>query len=129
AQTEQMPGWFALSPADGVQAPERRRADFERLLELAPSIQEVGYLDLNGTEQVWVARQTDSGRTERANYAAEPWFSEARTRGKAFGAVRFRDGATPVVPLALAERGAGAGVIVALLSLEPVWDVIADAGA
>src|SRR5437762_3598225 len=35
-ETEHVLGWVALSPADGVQAPERRRADFERLLELAP---------------------------------------------------------------------------------------------
>src|SRR5687768_10669276 len=49
SETERVLGWVALSPPDGVQAPERRRADLERVLELAPSIQEVGYVDAGGT--------------------------------------------------------------------------------
>ena len=65
-ETERLLGWVALSPPDGVQAVERRRADFERLLELAPAIQDVGYVDAEGDEQVWVTRQAQGGREQDA---------------------------------------------------------------
>ena len=45
----------------------------------------------------------------------------------AFGPVTFHDDAAPTMPIAMAEVGPGAGVVIATVSLEPVWDVISQA--
>src|SRR5262249_6981951 len=108
------------------QTSEQRRLDYERLLQLAPSVQEITYLDAAGTTQVRVARDAPGRVVERADDAPAAWLDDARTRGVSFGSVHLRDGAMPVLPIALAERGDNSGLIVAQLSLDPVWAAVSD---
>src|SRR5688572_15508554 len=126
-EAERQLGWVVLSPSIGPPSTEQRRSDYDRLLQLAPSVEHVSYLDAAGVEQVRVSRPASGGPQTRADYSQEAWVLEARSRGVAFGPVGVRDGAAPVLPIALAERGPSAGVVVALLSLEPVREVIAQA--
>jgi signal transduction histidine kinase len=128
-ETEHVLGWLVLPSPASAQAPEQRRLDFERLLQLAPSIQDISYLDATGLEQVRVSRQADDKLASPVDHSQEAWFRQARAQGVSFGAVRFRDGAAPVLPIALAERGSNPGVVVALLSLEPVRDAITQASS
>ena len=109
-ETEHLLGWVALSSPTVSQVPEQRRLDFERLLQLAPSIQEVTYFDATGTAQVRVDRDArNEVARRRGRSPSSRGFSEARTRGISFGAVRFRDGAAPVLPIALRRAGTRLG--------------------
>jgi signal transduction histidine kinase/CheY-like chemotaxis protein len=123
-ETERVLGWVVLPSPAGALAPEQRRLDYDRLLQLAPSIQDVRYVDATGAEQVSVSRQAQRGISGRVDGSQESWLADTRSRGVSYGAVRFADDGTPVLPIALAERGSNPGVVVALLSLEPVWDAI-----
>src|SRR5437762_1044206 len=43
-------GWLVLPQAAGGSGPEQRRSDVDRLLQLAPAIEAVSYLDPTGRE-------------------------------------------------------------------------------
>ncbi|HEX2054320.1 MAG TPA: cache domain-containing protein [Actinomycetota bacterium] len=126
-ETENLLGWVVLPTSTSEPALEQRRSDFDRLLQLAPSVQAISYLDATGTEQLRVSRG-DSGKPAiRSDDTQAAWFLEARSRGASFGPVGFGGRSEPFVTLALAERGTGAGVIVAEVSLDLVRDVISRA--
>ena len=62
AESERLLGWVVLSPSTGAPSTEQRRTEYDRLLQLAPSIEDVSYLDAAGMEQVRVSRPTSGGR-------------------------------------------------------------------
>jgi hypothetical protein len=124
-EVERQLGWVVLPPdSEG-----ERRASFERLLQLETSVRQVSYFDAAGTERLRVARPAQPSRAVQADPAL---LLDTRSRGITFGQATFRDDAELVLPIGAAERGPAAGVVVADLSLLPVWDVIArttEAGA
>ncbi|HEX2054821.1 MAG TPA: cache domain-containing protein, partial [Actinomycetota bacterium] len=128
-ETEQLLGWLALSPATAESAPGQRRDDFHRLLQLAPAVQSISYLDARGTERLRVSRRDPDRPASRGDHGQAAWFLEAKARGSSSGQVGFGDGAESFMVLAVAERGADAGVIVAEVSLEPVRDAIVRASS
>jgi two-component system NtrC family sensor kinase len=67
-ETERLLGWVALPPSTSALAPEQRRHDFDRLLQLAPSIRDIRYLDAAGIEQLVVSRGAP-GRPARISSA------------------------------------------------------------
>jgi signal transduction histidine kinase len=126
-ETERLLGLVVLSSSTAAPSVEQRREHFERLLQFAPSLQEIAYLDAGISERLKVSGPGPVRPAYRPDESRASWAVDARSRGIAFGPVGWRDGAAPVLPIALAERGPGPGVVVALLSLEPVWDVVAAA--
>src|SRR5918912_1053409 len=55
-ETERQLGWVVLPDPDGPPTPEQRGADFRRLLQLAPSIQAISYLDAAGQVRISTVR-------------------------------------------------------------------------
>src|SRR5262249_52940070 len=53
-ETERLLGWVVVPEPGAPPTPAQRRADFARLLELAPALQAVSYLDGAGQEQLRV---------------------------------------------------------------------------
>ena len=128
-ESERLLGWVVLSSSTGAPSVEQRRASYEQLLQFTPSIQEVAYLDAAGQEQVRVSGPSPGRPINHLDASGTSWVHEAQARGIAFGPVVWRDGVAPVLPMALAERGPSPGVVVALVSLEPIWSVVADASS
>jgi len=126
-ESEHLLGLVVLSSSAGAPSMEQRRENYERLLQFAPSIQEIAYLDAGGSERLTVAGRSPGRPAYRADDPRTSWVLGATSRAIAFGPVAWRDGAAPALPIALAERGPDPGIVVALLSLEPVWDVAAAA--
>ena len=104
-ETEHLLGWVSLPPSTTEptleQQLEQRRTDYERLLHLASSVQDIRYLDAAGTEQLRVSRREPGRPASRGDYSQEAWFLEARSRGVSLGPVGFGDGSEPFVLLAL----------------------------
>jgi signal transduction histidine kinase/CheY-like chemotaxis protein len=126
-ETERLLDWVALGQFPDPPTLEQRRNDYHRLLQLAPSILEVSYVDAGGTEQLTVSRVETAGALSQVDQAQQVWLSEARSRHITFGPVGFRDGSNPFVPIAMAESGPSAGLIVAVWDLESVRDVVSQA--
>src|SRR5579885_2561954 len=115
----QPPEWLPAPPAL-----EQRLDDYARLLRQVPAITELTYLDAAGREQLYVSQVAPTRLGSGRDQAASPAFQQARPDQPYFGPVYFRDGSEPYMTVALAERGAGAGVTVAEVSLRFLWDVI-----
>ena len=104
--------------------PEQRHLEALRLLRQVPPITELRLIDDNGREQVKVSRlakdEVGGGidRSQDADYLA------ALERKTYYGAVRFRSGSEPYLPIALRGERRAAGVVVAEVDLRFVWDVV-----
>ena len=104
--------------------PEPRHLEALRLLRQVPPITELRLIDDTGREQVKVSRlakdEIGSGtdRSQDADYLA------ALERKTYYGAVRFRSGSEPYLPMALRGERRAAGVVIAEVDLRFVWDVV-----
>jgi len=119
--------WVVLPSSTGEQTLDQRRSDYVRLLRLAPAFREVSYLDAQGREQVLVSRLTANRIASQVDRSGEPWLDAARSGNVLFGQPDLRNGSEPIVTLARAEPGPNAGVVVATLSTQLTWDVVAQA--
>ena len=112
-------------PASSRRSPSRRRRagsaglternqDFHRLLEREELVSELRYLDAAGKEQVRVDPARGRPHRQRDRPLAERRSSAARGRSSGIsGRVYFQNGSQPHMTIAVAERGAGRGVVVA----------------
>jgi len=116
-------GWgvyrFAGEPA------EQRRTDFVRLLQQALALQQLTELDDQGREQLVVNRYTADVIGSGTDRSADAAFVGALKDGRYLGPVLADKHGDPAVTVAFALRGAAAGVIIAEISLKPVWDMVA----
>ena len=103
---------------------EQRRSDLLRLLRQAPSLTDISYLDPAGREQVRVSRLELNVTGSLVDYSREAKFQEARSGKTYFGPVYFRNESEPYMTVAIADRGANAGVTVAEANLKFIWDVV-----
>jgi len=103
---------------------EPRSMEALRLLRQVPPITELRLIDDNGRERVKVSRLAKDevgpgiDRSQDADYLA------ALERKTYYGAVSFRSGSEPHLPIALRGERRAAGVVVAEVDLRFVWDVI-----
>jgi signal transduction histidine kinase/CheY-like chemotaxis protein len=104
--------------------PEQRYLEALRLLRQVPPITELRLIDDKGREQLKVGRLakdevgTGIDRSRDADYLA------TLERKTYYGAVGFRSGSEPYLPMALRGERLAAGVVVAEVDLRSVWDVI-----
>ena len=123
AEIEKQIGWttatqWASSPID------QRRFDYGRLQRQVPAITELIQLDGKGHEQLKVSRLAMDVQDSRADYSADPRFTEALAKKVWFGPVYFRKESEPYMTMSVAQSGRNAGVTVAEVNLKLIWDVI-----
>jgi GAF domain-containing protein/anti-sigma regulatory factor (Ser/Thr protein kinase) len=122
-EIEKQIGWttatqWASSPID------QRRFDYGRLQRQVPAITELIQLDGQGHEQLKVSRLAMDVQDSRADYSADPRFTEALAKKVWFGPVYFRKESEPYMTMSVAQSGRNAGVTVAEVNLKLIWDVI-----
>jgi len=115
------PEWSA-----GAATPEERRAEYLRLLRLAPAITELAALDARGEEQLRVSRIDLDRLASRRDRSREPAFREVKPGKAYYSPVYFRKESEPYMTVSLAGRSRDAGVTVAEMNLKLIWDVIAQ---
>src|SRR5215813_7363983 len=122
-EIEKQIGWttatqWASSPID------QRRFDYGRLQRQVPAITELIQLDGKGHEQLKVSRLAMDVQDSRADYSADPRFTEALAKKVWYGPVYFRKESEPYMTMSVAQSGRNAGVTVAEVNLKLIWDVI-----
>ena len=104
--------------------PEQRHLEALRLLRQVPPITELRLIDDNGREQVKVSRLARDEVGAAIDRSQDTDYLAALKRKAYYGAVRFRGGSEPYLPIALQGERRAAGVVVAEVDLRFVWDVI-----
>ncbi len=105
----------------------KRRSDFQQLLQEAPEITEIAYIDgWSGREELLVSRIAVDVIGSGKDYANDPKFLTASANGRYFSPVYFRNESEPYLSLALRGRKREKGVTVAEVNLKFVWDVISQ---
>ena len=112
---------YAVGPVDL----QERRMDYLRLLRLAPPIIEVAYIDATGREQLRVRRNAADVLDSQLDVSGEPLFREAKTNRIYYGPATFTGGSEPHMTIARAEPGQAAGVTVAEVNCDSIYDVVA----
>jgi len=126
-ETERQIGWVTAPPSPtAAVSTEQRRGDYRKLLDQAPAVSEVSYLDAAGDEQLRVARSPSEGAASQADRAVETAFREARSGKTYFGPVYFRDRSKPYMTIARGDSGENAGVTLAEVALQSIWDVVSQ---
>jgi hypothetical protein len=105
---------------------EQRRTEGERLVHEVPAITELAQLDSSGREQLRVSRLTKEVVGSQSDYSQDPKFTEAVAHKIYYGPVYFRSGSQPYMTLAVAGTQRDAGVSVAEVNLEFIWDAVSQ---
>ena len=114
----------STSRALGGATTNELRLQFLRPLLTLADITDVAYLDSSGRETQRIGRlQLDGGR--QIDFSSDPKFVTARSGKTYFSPVYFRDESEPYLTIAVAERAADPGVVVAELNLKFVAEVVA----
>jgi hypothetical protein len=122
-ELERVFGWVAYQFAR--QPAEQYRYEYARLLLQEPAILQLTQLDGQGREQLVVNRYSVDVIGSKTDRSADAPFVGARKDGRYVGPVHADGHGNPLVTVGFDQRGAGAGVIVAEISLKPVWDMVA----
>jgi class 3 adenylate cyclase len=124
-EVEAQMGWTMhasfLAPKEAL---TQRRSDFLRLLRQVPEITEIAYVDGSGREQLLVSRLSIDVVGSGKDYANDPKFRTARTNGKYFSPVYFRQESEPYLSLGLRDQQREKGITIAEINLKFVWDLI-----
>ncbi|MFQ5340502.1 MAG: response regulator [Anaerolineae bacterium] len=126
-ETERQIRWVIPPPGivDTVTLEQRNR-DYNRLLQQAPAVTEISYLDPSGQECLHISRVTMSSVGCKADFSQDPKFREAQLGKVYFGPVYFRNESEPYMTLAIAESGQQSGVVVSEVNLKFAQDVISQ---
>ena len=116
---ERQIGWATRTGADTF---DQRRAEYTLILQQAPNIVELAYLDGAGKEQIRVSRATATFGAG-TDYSGEAAFTEAKTKRVWFGPVRMRDG-SGFITVAMRHTGRIAGVTLAEVDLEFLHELV-----
>ena len=110
----------------GVPSMDQRRLDGQRLMRQVPAITGLTFLDPQGREQLHLSRQAEDRVGSNADYSAEESFTTAIGGGVYYGPVYFRRDTEPYMRLAVGGSRREAGVSVAELNLQYIWDIVSD---
>src|SRR5256714_168190 len=122
-EIESQVGWTTQLPWSAGTI-DQRRFDGLRLLRQVPAITELAQLDSTGREQLKVSRLAMDVVASQGDFSAEPKFAEAVAKKVYYGPVYFRRESEPYMTLALAGTRRDAGVSVAEVNLQLLWDVL-----
>ena len=123
--TQRQIGWVTRA---SVTTLEERRADYALLMRQLPAVQQVTLIDGEGREQLVVTPQAATIGSG-ADLSHDPRFTQALAKGTWHAPVTFQNG-QPILAIAMAHSGRGAGVSVAQINLAmlPNWVQDGQAG-
>jgi class 3 adenylate cyclase/HAMP domain-containing protein len=104
---------------------EQRRADYAQLLNQAPAVSQLAYLNGDGREQLRLSRLTVSLSND-TDFSRDLRFTETVAKGVSFAPVYFRD-RRPLMSIAVAHSGFNAGVTIADVDLGFLIDFLGEA--
>ena len=110
--------WIVRQPAD-----QRHYDDVRLLLQQEPAILQLTQLDSQGREQLVMTRYSADVIGSETDRSTEAPFVGIRKLH--IGPVHADKHGDPAVTVGLLPRGMAAGVIIAEISLKPVWDMVA----
>ena len=111
------------SRALGSATNDQQRLEFLRPLLTLAAITEVAYLDSTGRETLRISRlELERGRG--IDFSKDARFIVSRSGKTYFSPVSFRNESEPYLTIAVAERAASPGVVVAEVNLKFVGDVV-----
>ena len=116
-------GWTTRSEWSRT-SPEQRRYDFIRLLQHAPAITEVRFIDSDGKEQLKQSRLDPDVVGSGVDFAADPRFAEAVANKVWYGPINFRRGSEPYFTLSVAHARKPPSVTSVEVNLKLIWDVV-----
>lgn len=126
-EIEAQMGWTThASILSGKEALTQRRLDFLRLLRQAPEITEIAYIDGSGREQLLVSRLSIDVVGSGKDFADNPKYNTARTKGRYFSPVYFRRESEPYLSMALRGQRRAKGITIAEVNLKFVWDLVSQ---
>lgn len=110
----------------GVPSMDQRRLDGQRLMRQVPAITGLTFLDPQGREQLRLSRQAEDRVGSNLDYSAEESFTTAIGGEVFYGPVYFRRDTEPYMRLAVGGSRREAGVSVAELNLQYIWDIVSE---
>jgi hypothetical protein len=116
-------GWTMQLPSTGGSI-EQRRFDAIRLLRQAPAVTELSLLDAEGKEFYKASRLAMDVVGSGTDYSKEAKFIETVAKKIYYGPVYLRRDSEPYMTLGLAGRPPNAGVSVAALNLNQIWEIV-----
>jgi signal transduction histidine kinase len=118
--------WTILpTTADQPVSNADRRAEYLRLLNRAPAITDVRYIEPDGRERMHVSRISVNVEDELNDDSHEPAFVQASSGVLYFGPVYFQSESEPYLRIAVPDPGTG-GVVAAEVNLKFIWDVVSQ---
>ncbi len=122
-QITQQLSYAALTQVDAGEQ-EMRRMEFLKLLNKAPEITDIAFLDAEGKERNAVSRLGMDVSGSMRDRSTEPAFLLAKKGLPWYGPVYFRKETEPYITMALRGGGAKGAVTVAEVNLKFIWDVV-----
>jgi two-component system, NtrC family, sensor kinase len=121
--TQSQVEWTTQLPPTGASL-ELRRFDAQRLLRQAPAVTELSLIDTQGREFYKISRLAMEVVGSGTDYSNEAKFTETVARKIYYGPVYLRRESEPYMTLGLAGTRPEAGVSVAELNLNLMWEVV-----
>jgi TIR domain-containing protein len=123
-EVESQLGWTTQLPWS-TNTVAQHRFDVLRALRQMPAIWEIAQLDASGKEQLRVNRiDANDVIGSNTDYSKDPKFTEAVAKKVYYGPVYFRRGIVPFITISVAGRRQDAGVTVAEVDLNGLWNEV-----
>jgi signal transduction histidine kinase/CheY-like chemotaxis protein len=105
---------------------EQRKFDGLRLMQQTPAISELVQIDASGHERLRLSRTAVTVVDGGTDFSKDEQFVEAKQHKVNYGPVRFRFDSEPYMAVALAGPRPDAGVTIAEVDLQRIWDVVSQ---
>ena len=105
---------------------EQRKFDGLRLMQQTPAISELVQIDASGHERLRLSRTAVTVIDGGTDFSKDEQFVEAKQHKVNYGPVRFRFDSEPYMAIALAGPRPDAGVTIAEVDLQRIWDVVSQ---
>jgi signal transduction histidine kinase/CheY-like chemotaxis protein len=122
----QLRGSLLSAELGAVASMDDRQVELLRLLQQAPAVVDIVWLDATGQQLVKVSRVAPDEIGPGRSWSAHPAVQAARGGGLHSGPVYFRSESEPYTTLAVGAGGAG--ILVAEVNLKLVWSIVAAIG-
>jgi signal transduction histidine kinase/CheY-like chemotaxis protein len=103
---------------------EQHRLDGQRLMRQVPAITQLTLLDPQGREQLRLSRQAEDRVGSNVDYSTQDSYQTAIAGKIYYGPVYFQRQTEPYVTLAMGGARREAGVSIAEVNLQYIWDVV-----
>jgi hypothetical protein len=105
---------------------EQRKFDGLRLMQQTPAVSEMVQIDQSGRERLRLSRTAVTVVDGGTDFSKDEQFVGARQHRVHYGPVRFRFDSEPYMAIAIAGARPDAGVTIAEVDLQRIWDVVSQ---